>query len=247
MRRSASVSIIVCLSAALVLAGVISWSAAQPSPTAPLTSSSVPPPAPARPGQVQCARVVYRDYRTAVCFSDAFLDAAQRSTHIWTRSQFVPVKLGAGNLYRYPFAMITGRGSFELSEAQRRELRDYLMSGGFLVASAGCSSGAWGRSFRHALARLFPDKELRKLELSHPIFHTVYDIEELRTLHRADSVYLAALRINGRIAVVYSPHGLNDTAHVGGGIEGGCCCCGGNEIRNARKLNVNLLAYALTH
>ncbi|MCA9307730.1 MAG: hypothetical protein KDA16_14465 [Phycisphaerales bacterium] len=30
------------------------------------------------------------------------------------------------------------------------------------------------------------------------------------------------------------------------GCYGGCCCCGGNEIRNARYINANILAYALT-
>ena len=40
----------------------------------------------------------------------------------------------------------------------------------------------------------------------------------------------------------YSPDGLNDTQHMQG-----CCCCGGNEITNAVDVNVNVLAYALTH
>ncbi|MEK6238367.1 MAG: hypothetical protein N2C14_26925 [Planctomycetales bacterium] len=43
--------------------------------------------------------------------------------------------------------------------------------------------------------------------------------------------------------LIFSPDGLNDTGKVGGN----CCCCGGNEILNARQINVNLLAYALTH
>ena len=35
---------------------------------------------------------------------------------------------------------------------------------------------------------------------------------------------------------------LNDTPH-----STGCCCCGGNELENAIDINVNILAYALTH
>jgi hypothetical protein len=42
---------------------------------------------------------------------------------------------------------------------------------------------------------------------------------------------------------VFSADGLNDTGNAGGG----CCCCGGDEITNAKLVNVNLLAYALTH
>jgi hypothetical protein len=50
------------------------------------------------------------------------------------------------------------------------------------------------------------------------------------------------IRIGGRLGVVYSQDGLNDTGHTEG-----CCCCGGNELTNAVQINVNLLAYALTY
>jgi len=53
---------------------------------------------------------------------------------------------------------------------------------------------------------------------------------------------LLGLEINGKIVLVFSPHGLNDTAHTKG-----CCCCGGNEISNAIKVNVNILTYALMY
>ena len=43
--------------------------------------------------------------------------------------------------------------------------------------------------------------------------------------------------------LILSPDGLNDTANAGPS----CCCCGGNEIKSAKEINVNLLAYALTH
>ena len=48
--------------------------------------------------------------------------------------------------------------------------------------------------------------------------------------------------IGGRLGVIYSPDGLNDTQHTKG-----CCCCGGNEIANSMEVNVNILVYALTH
>ena len=43
--------------------------------------------------------------------------------------------------------------------------------------------------------------------------------------------------------MVFTSDGLNDTGNAGAN----CCCCGANEIRNAKQVNVNLLAYALTH
>jgi hypothetical protein len=50
------------------------------------------------------------------------------------------------------------------------------------------------------------------------------------------------MTVNGKLALVFSADGLNDTANAKN-----CCCCGGNEIVQAEFLNVNLLAYALLH
>jgi len=106
------------------------------------------------------------------------------------------------------------------------------------------------KSFRAEITKIFPKRAMEKLPpagskeaASDPIYHTVYDIKALETKKEGVSAFLEVIRIDGRIALVYSSEGLNDTANAGGD----CCCCGGNEVKNAREVNVNLLAYALTH
>jgi len=195
-----------------------------------------------REGVTQCANLIYGHDKSSVCFSDEFLAQIQKDTNVKTNRRFFPVKLAGHEVYQYPFAVMTGEGSFTLSGAQRANLRNYLTRGGFLVASAGCSSSAWDASFRAEIRRVFPKLKLKKLPMSHPVFHTVYDIRQLQT-KRAGSPYLEGLEIEGKIVLIYSHEGLNDTENAGPG----CCCCGGNEILNARRVNVNLLAYALTH
>jgi hypothetical protein len=78
--------------------------------------------------------------------------------------------------------------------------------------------------------------------MKHPLFHTAYDINELHTTHGGHPRPLEGVSIGGRLGVVYSQDGLNDTPHTTG-----CCCCGGNELGNAIDINVNILAYALTY
>jgi hypothetical protein len=68
-------------------------------------------------------------------------------------------------------------------------------------------------------------------------------VDRLPTSHGRGDAKLKGLEIDGKIVAVFSSDGLNDTANAGGK----CCCCGGAEIQNARQMNVNLLAYALTH
>lgn len=194
-------------------------------------------------GAVNCANLIYADSKTSVCFSSEFLSQIARSTNIQTKREFVPVKVESVEMYQHPFAVMTGEGSFRLTESQRSNLRNYLVGGGFLVASAGCSSPEWAASFRREIQATFPDLKLTRLDLSHPIFHTVYDIDRLDLTKSRGQTGLEGLTIDGKIVLVFSADGLNDTHHAGGN----CCCCGGNEIRNARQINVNLLAYALTH
>lgn len=194
-------------------------------------------------GVVNCANLIYGDSKTSVCFSPEFLNAIAKSTNIQTRPQFVPVKIESVEMYQHPFAVMTGEGSFSLTQPQRSNLRNYLVGGGFLVASSGCSSPEWTSSFRREIRQTFPDLKLTRLDLSHPIFHTVYDIHRLDLTKSRGQSGLEGLTIDGKIVLVFSADGLNDTHHAGGN----CCCCGGNEIRNARQINVNLLAYALTH
>jgi|HubBroStandDraft_6_1064221.scaffolds.fasta_scaffold20562_2 hypothetical protein len=204
----------------------------------PLVHANDPP-----QGVVNCANLIYGESKSSVCFSAGFLTQIAKSTNIETKKEFVPVKLESVEMYQHPFAVMTGEGSFQLTESQRVNLRNYLVGGGFLVASAGCSSPEWGSSFRREIGRTFPDLKLTKLELSHPIFHTVYDIDRLDLTKSRGQTGLEGLTIDGKIVLVFSADGLNDTHHAGGN----CCCCGGNEIRNSRQINVNLLAYALTH
>lgn len=194
-------------------------------------------------GLVQCANLVYGQGKTSVCFSSHFMSQIGRETNIEADPKFVPVHLESSDLFQFPFAVMTGEGSFSLTHEQRENMRRYLTGGGFVVASAGCSSQPWARSFRSEIEQVFPNAKLTKLDMSHPIFHTVYDIKRLDCRKSASEAYLEGLEIDGKIVLVFSSDGLNDTASAGGN----CCCCGGNEIRNCREVTINLLAYTLTH
>lgn len=191
---------------------------------------------------VQCGNLIYGGTHTSRCFSDEFLSAVQRETTILTERRFRAVKLASDELFDFPFVVMTGEADFQLTAKERENLKRYLENGGFLLASAGCSSSRFNDCFVREISAIFPDLKLRDLEKDHPIFRTVYKIDKL-ILHRpADEPKLRALDIGEKTVVLYSTHGLNDTHN-----SPGCCCCGGNEIENAMEMNVNILAYALLY
>ena len=196
----------------------------------------------AKEGVIQCANLIYGGTHTSRCFSDQFLSAVQKETSIPTERRFKSVKLASDELFSFPFVMMTGEEDFHFTKKERENLRDYLTSGGFLLASAGCSSKAWDRAFRREMRAVFKDRPLTDIDMKHPVFRTVFEIEKLKLHHAVDKARLEGISCNDKLVVIYSRHGLNDTAHTEG-----CCCCGGNEIENSMEVNVNIFVYALLH
>lgn len=196
----------------------------------------------ARQGAIQCANLIYGGNHTSRCFSDQFLSEVQKKTTIPTERRFKKVKLSSEELFSYPFVMMTGESNFFLSKRERENLSEYLANGGFLLASAGCSNKEWDRSFRREMKSIFEEDALEDIPMEHPLFRMVNDIEKLELAHPTADARLQGVRQGDKYVVVYSSHGLNNTANTEG-----CCCCGANEIANSLDVNVNILVYALLH
>ena len=192
-------------------------------------------------GIVQVANLVYAGTKSSECFADHFLVQAEQDSSISTSRRFHAIKLSSTEIYNFPLVIMTGEGSFTLPAAERENLKRFVERGGFLLASAGCSSQEWDTSFRREMNTIFGEKRLAAIDMAHPIFHTVYDITQVGMKH-GEMKPLEGISVQGRLGVLYSQDGLNDTAHTTG-----CCCCGGNEIKNSVQINVNILGYALTH
>ncbi len=199
-------------------------------------------PASGKEGIVQCANLIYGPGKTSTCFSDEFLSAVQRETSIVTDRRFKPVKLDSEDLFLYPFAIMTGEGDFSLTPKERENLAKYLSGGGFLLASAGCSNKEWDTAFRREVKAALGEEKLQRLSTGHAVFGTVFRIDDLGLKKSEGTGHLEGVEQDGRLVLIYSADGLNNTANAPG-----CCCCGGNELTNSLQLNVNILAYALLH
>jgi hypothetical protein len=81
------------------------------------------------------------------------------------------------NLREYPFVYIVEPGSLELSDAEADSLRRYLLGGGFLMLDDFWGEKEWGNFYKE-IRRVFPEREPVELDISHPIFHAVFDLKE---------------------------------------------------------------------
>jgi hypothetical protein len=159
--------------------------------------------------------------------------------------QLQPVALAdLEKLRAFPMLVMSGGGAFTLPQAESKNLRAFLTHGGFLLASAHCENPQWVASFRAAIAASLPEGKWVRLDMKHKLFHSLFDIDTLRTKQATDQNLLPdALMFDGRIVCVFSPLGLNDSDS----LPASCCCCGANELRDARKINANVLMYAILH
>lgn len=189
---------------------------------------------------IHCGNLVYGENKTAICFAEKFLSEAATETGLKIAPKFQTTFLAKDDVFNTPFCIFTGQGDFVLSETERANLRRYLENGGFVLASPGCSDQAWNKAFAREIRLALPAYGLKQIPMSHEIFSTVNKITSLTVKGR--TTHLQGVSINGRLAMVYSPEGLNDASNAVG-----CCCCGGAEIAQSRQINVNAIAYSLLH
>jgi hypothetical protein len=191
--------------------------------------------------KLQCGNLVYAGNKSSICFADKFLGDVARQTSLHTGRNFVPVRLDADNLFDFPFCVWSGEENFVLTKKERENLRKYLLGGGFILSSPGCSDPNWDIALRRELKLVFPEHSLSRLPMSHPVFSTVNQITRLTDKHGAPA-FVEGMEVNGRLVMVYSKDGLNDVSNAQG-----CCCCGGNMIEESVLVNVNVFTYALLY
>ena len=89
------------------------------------------------------------------------------------------VHLADPDLRRFPIIYGVEVGNMRLTEEEVEGLRGYLEAGGFMIVDDFWGSREWA-IFEWNMKRVFPDRPIVELDLSHELFSTFYDIEELK-------------------------------------------------------------------
>ncbi len=146
-------------------------------------------------------------------------------------------------LFKYAFVHLTGHGNIYFSDKAALNMRNYLLSGGFLHADDNYGLRPY---FEEAIKKVFPDKELVKLPNSHPIFESKFQFENgLPKIHEHDGKPAEAFGIeddNGRLMLLFTYE-----SDLGNGWEDQSVHGDPEEIRlEALKMGVNILTYAFS-
>jgi len=110
-------------------------------------------------------------------------NAIRKTTNINILTDPVVVNLDhPEQLFQYPFVFMTSEGDFALTDSNRRNLREYLLRGGFLLADD-CTYQQREDRFYRAWVRemriIFPDEVVKEVPMGHEIFHCFFNLTEV--------------------------------------------------------------------
>ena len=86
------------------------------------------------------------------------------------------VDIDAEQMRHYPFIYMIEPGDIWITDEEATVMRDYMLNGGFIMVDDFWGAYEW-KNFHRALKQIFPDRDYVELELDHPIFHLVFDLE----------------------------------------------------------------------
>ena len=170
------------------------------------------------------------------------IDAINQRTSLKVEKTEGRVMLLDDRLWDFAFLHVTGHGDLKFTDAEVDRLRPYLLRGGFLHVS---DNYGLDPNFRREIARVFPDRPLVDVPLTHPIYHLVYDLPGgVPKIHEHDGKPARGLGvfIGDRLAVYY-----DFSADLGNGWEDTGTYNDPPELHEAAlQMGVNLFVYAVT-
>ena len=156
--------------------------------------------------------------------------------------------LDDAELMRYPVAYLSEPGYWIPSDSEAAGLRTYLAKGGFLIVDD-FMRNEW-YNFERSMRRVLPDAQIVRLDVSHPIFDSFFEITSLDMSYPHDRGLKAEFfgihehnDPNERLMVV-----INYNNDIGDYMEwSGEGWWPVNITNDAYKLAINYIVYALTH
>ncbi|MDT0559184.1 DUF4159 domain-containing protein [Ichthyenterobacterium sp. W332] len=150
------------------------------------------------------------------------------------------VEVGSIDIFQFPLLHMTGHGNVFFSEEDAENLRNYLLSGGFLHIDDNYGMQPY---IEKELKKVFPNKELLELPANHPIFSSAFPFSNgLPKIHEHDGKQPQAFGIfeNDRLLLLFTYE-----SDLGDGWEDPEVHNDPEDVREkALKMGANIVKYA---
>ncbi|MCB0396932.1 MAG: DUF4159 domain-containing protein [Flavobacteriales bacterium] len=120
------------------------------------------------------------------------------------KPDYAVVEVGSPEIFNYPFLHMTGHGNVVFSPGDVENLRNYLISGGFLHIDDNYGLDGF---IRPEMKKVFPELEFIELPYNHPIYHQKYKFPKgLPKIHEHDDKPAQGFGLfyEGRLVCFYS-------------------------------------------
>jgi hypothetical protein len=156
--------------------------------------------------------------------------------------EYSVVDVGSSDIYNYPFVHMTGHGNVVFNQAEAENLRNYLISGGFLHIDDNYGMDPF---VRPEMRKVFPELEFVELPFSHPIYHQKWDFPNgLPKIHEHNDLPPKGygLVYEGRLVCFYTSE-----CDLGDGWEDSSVHRDSEAIRTlALRMGANIISYVFT-
>ena len=161
--------------------------------------------------------------------------------NIGTNIENEPAVIEANNLniFNYPFVHVTGHGNIIFDQNEIENIRNYLLSGGFIHID---DNYGMDKYIRKEIDKIFPNNDLFELKNNHPIFNSKYKFNGLPKIHEHDGKDAQAfgITVEGRLVLIYTYE-----SDLGDGWEDQEVHNDSDEVRTkALKMGANIIKYA---
>jgi hypothetical protein len=167
------------------------------------------------------------------------------------------VALTDPRIFDYHLLFMHGRNAFHFSDAERKQLRTYVLErGGMLFADAICSSEEFTASFRHEMELTFPDLKLKPIPATDPLFSTQFGGFDLHQVSRRElrpraeggtsavavesEPELEGIKVGSGYSVIFSHYDLSCALERHDSLE-----CPGYTREDAARIGLNVVLYSL--
>ncbi len=155
-------------------------------------------------------------------------------------TKIATVDVGSSEIFSYPYVHLTGHGNVVFSANDVINLRNYLISGGFLHIDDNYGMNEY---IRKEIKKIFPDNPLKEIPSNHILFQEPFNFPGgLPKIHEHDNQKPQAfgIFIEGRIVLLYTYE-----TDLGDGWEDTEVHNNPQSVREkALKMGANILNYA---
>ena len=171
------------------------------------------------------------------------IEFSNKNINTSIRKNPTTVAVNNADIFNFPIVFLTGHGNVYFSEDEAKNLRTYLISGGFLHISDNYGLDTF---IRREMLKVFPNLKFQEIPKEHPIYNQTYTFKNgLPKIHEHNNNAPKGFGLfyEGRLVCFY-----DFESDLSDGWEDAIVHNNPQEVREkALKMGANIIEYAFKH